>query len=370
MNYVRIFFQKLKIGVDERLCRWYMVRMEEEPLKRLSKSIFKAAGASNQEAKVVSEILVATSLHGVDSHGVRSIPMYINWIKEGRLKTKAKITVLKETETTAMLDDGGGFGFLAGKKAMEMAISKAKKYKMGSVGVKGPGHIGALYYYSMMAVKKNLIGITLCRGGGHGAAPYGAVEGRLGINPLCIAIPSMNEKPIVLDMATTVVAMGHIDVMSVRGQKIPDGWLIKKDGTWSNDPTAVRKGEAAPVGFGFPYSEYKGYGLSVIVEALAGGIGSGCSLDEKGFGHVFTAIDPAGYCPIGQFKKRIDSMIRHIKSAEKRPGFKDILLPGEPEWNEEERRKKEGILVDDIWWADIVKVAKELNVDVEKVIKG
>lgn len=346
-----------------------MVKIKEVPLKRLCVEIFKAAGASGQKAKIVSEILVATSLHGVDSHGVRSIPMYIESIKKGQLKPKAKITILRETETTAMLDDGGGFGFVAGKKAMEMAISKAKEYKMGSVGVKGPGHIGALYYYSLMAVRENLIGITLCRGGGHGAAPYGAVEGRLGINPMCVAIPAMKEKPIVLDMATTAVAMGHLDVMSVRGQNIPDGWLIQKDGTWSNDPTAFRNGKAAPVGFGFPYSEYKGYGLSVIVEALAGAIGSGCSLDEHGFGHVFTAIDPTGYCPIEDFKNRIDSLIKHIKSAEKRPGFNEVLLPGEPEWNEEERRKKEGILVDDVWWENILKVAKELDVDAEKILE-
>ena len=346
-----------------------MVRIKEVPLKRLCIEIFRASGTRKAEAEIVSEILVATSLHGVDSHGVSAIPMYIESIRKGQLKPKAKITVLMETKTTAMLDDGGGFGFIVGKKAMEMAISKAKKYKMGSVGVKGPGHIGALFYYSMMAVKEDMIGISLCRGGGHGVAPYGGVEGRLGINPLCVAIPALNEKPIVLDMATTVVAMRHLDVMSIRGQKIPDGWLIQKDGTWSNDPTAVRNGKAVPVGFGFPYSEYKGYGLNVVVEALAGAIGSGCSLDEHGFGHVFTAIDPTGYCSIEDFKNRIDSLIKHIRSAEKRPGFKEILIPGEPEWNEEKRRKREGIFVDDVWWENILKVSKELGVDVEKTMK-
>ncbi|MGQ9781443.1 MAG: Ldh family oxidoreductase [Nitrososphaeria archaeon] len=337
---------------------------------RLSMSIFKALGASNNEAKTVSDILVATSLHGVDSHGVRMIPVYAWEIRKGVLKPRAKIKVLKETKTTAMLDDGGGFGFVAGKKAMKMAIDKAKKYKIGSVGVKGPGHIGALYYYSMMAVKEDLIGVTLCRGGGHEAVPYGAVEGRLGINPLCIAIPAGEEKPIVLDMATTAVAMGHLDVMAVRGQKIPDGWLIRKDGTWSNDPSDFRDGKASPVAFGYPHGEYKGYGLSVIVEALAGAIGSGCSLDEKGFGHLFMAIDPTGYCSLRDFKSRVDSMIRHIKSAEKRPGFKEILLPGEPEWLEEERRKREGIFVDDEWWEGIVEVAKGLGVDVPPITLG
>lgn len=347
-----------------------MVRVREEQLKRLSVSIFKTAGASEEEAEIVSQILVATSLHGVDSHGVRAIPGYIDSMRKGTIHPNAKITVLRESETTAMLDDGQGFGFVAGKKAMEMAIDKAKRYKMGSVGVKGPGHIGALYCYSLMAVKENMIGITLCRGGGHSSVPYGGTEGRLGINPLCIGIPAAKEKPIILDMATTVVAMGHLDVMGIRGQSVPEGWLIRKDGTWSTDPKARKTREASPVCFGYPYSEYKGYGLSVIVEALAGAIGSGCSLDEKGFGHVFTAIDPAGYCQIEEFKARIDSMIHHIKSATLRPGFKEILLPGEPEWIEEEKRRKKGIFIDDPWWENIIETAKSLGIDIEKIMKN
>jgi len=325
----------------------YMVRVAEVKLKKLCVAIFKAAGSRTKEAEIVSEILVQTSLHGVDSHGVRAIPRYIKEIKKGELNPRAKIRVLRNTQTTAMLDDGGGFGFVAGKRAMEMAIAKARKYKIGAVGLKGNGHIGALSYYSMMAVRNNMIGITLCKGIGHGAAPYGATEGRLGINPLAVGIPTLKERTIMLDMATTVVAAGHLDVMSVRGQKILNGWLIKKDGTWENDPSTYRKGESHLVGFGYPYTEYKGYGLCTIVDALAGGIGAGCSLDEKGYSHIFMGINPEGFCPINEFKTRIDSMIKHIKSAEKRPGFKEILLPGEPEWLEEDIRQKEGVYVDD-----------------------
>jgi LDH2 family malate/lactate/ureidoglycolate dehydrogenase len=347
-----------------------MVRLREEQLRQLSVAIFRAAGASAREAKIVSKILVETSLFGVDSHGVRQIPIYVESIEKGELKPKATITISRETESTAMLNDGGGFGFTAGKKAMEMAIAKAKKYKIGSVGLKGPGHIGALYYYSLMAVRDNMIGITLCRGGGHDSVPYGGVEGRLGINPLSIGIPACKERPIIFDAATTGVAMGHLDIMAARGLKVPEGWLIQKDGVWATDPKSFERGEAAPVCFGFPHSEYKGYGLSVIVEALAGAIGSGCSLDEKGYGHLFVAIDPEGYCPIDEFKSRIDSMIRHVKSAEKRPGFEEILLPWEPEWIEREKRRKEGVFVDDVFWNNILATAKNLGVDVDAIILG
>jgi LDH2 family malate/lactate/ureidoglycolate dehydrogenase len=347
------------------------LRLGKEPLRRLVIAVFEAAGVSNVEAQIVSEILVDASLHGVDSHGVRNMPMYIRSIKGGRLKPGATITTLRETETTAMLDDGAGFGYVAAKKAMGMAIAKAKKHKIGSVGVQGPGHIGPLYYYSLMAVKEDLIGITLCRGGGHGVAPYGGVEGRLGVNPLCIGIPAGEEKPIILDMATTGAAIGRLGVMAARGQKVPEGWLIRKDGTWATDfdSSMFRSHDVSPVCFGYPHSEYKGYGLSVVVEALAGGIGIGCSLDAKGYGHLFTAIDPEGYCSIDEFKARIDSMTRHMKSSARRPGFEQILLPWGPEWIEKEKRSKEGIFVDDPFWENILATAKELGVDAETIIR-
>jgi uncharacterized oxidoreductase len=347
-----------------------MVRVKEKALRKLSEVIFTAVGASDEEAQIVTDVLVDTSRHGVDSHGVRAIPGYITRIKEGKLVPRTPISILRDVKTTAMWDAGSGFGFVAGYKAMENAVEKAKKFKMGSVGLKGTGHIGALYWYSYQAVKKKMIGITLCRGGGHSAVPYGGVEGRLGINPLSIAIPTGPKyQPIILDMATTGVAMGHLRVMAVRGEKAPEGWLLKADSTWSTDPLAVSKGEAKPVGFGHPYSEYKGYGLSVIIEALAGAIGSGCSLDETGFGHLFIAIDPTGYCQFDEFARRTEAMIDHLKSSQKRSGFEDILYPGEPEWREEDERKKLGIFIDSPWWANIIETAQALNVDVDMILK-
>lgn len=350
-------------------------------MRELSRAIFVAAGAPKEEAEIVADALVDTSLHGVDSHGVRAIPNYIAGIKRGTLVPGTPIKVLLETLTTAMWDAGLGFGFVAGFKAMQTAVEKAKKYKMGSVGMKGRGHIGGLWWYSHQATKSGMIGITLCRGGGHSVAPYGGVEGRLGINPLCISIPAgAKYKPIILDMATTGVANGHLQVMSIRGQKAPEGWLIKPDSTWSTDPDAAVKNEAKPVGFGHPYSEYKGYGLSVIVEALAGAIGSGCCLDEDGYGHVFTAIDPSGYCPLDEFTGRVESMINHLKSSEKRAGFRtpwfltcqseEILYPGEPEWREEENRRRLGILIDDPWWDNIVRTGEELGVGVREIMRN
>jgi len=205
------------------------------------------------------------------------------------------------------------------------------------------------------------------RAGGHGEdkriVEYESVFGD-------VSLPMDSTDALKLLMIQDIAAYPYLDVMAVRGENAPEGWLIKKDGSWSTDPASQRTGEASPTCFGYPYSEYKGYGLSVVVEAWAGAIGAGCSLDEKGFGHVFTAIDPTGYCPIEEFKARMDSMVRHMKSAAKRPGFDEVLLPGEREWIEEERRQREGIFVDDPWWKSILKTVKSLGVDADRVIKG
>jgi LDH2 family malate/lactate/ureidoglycolate dehydrogenase len=330
--------------------------------------MLKSVGTPLEEAEIVTEILVSASLRGVDSHGLRNLPRYIDRIEKKQLMPGAPIKILHDTPTTALWDAGSGFGFVAGKRAMETAIEKAKKYKIGSVGTKNGGHVGALFWYSMLAVKNDMIGITLCKAGYNNVAPYGGVEGRLGTNPLSVAIPAGKEKPIMLDMATTGVAAGHMAIMALRGEKAPEGWLIRPDGTWSTDPSSPRKGEASHVAFGHPYGEYKGYGLSVIIEALAGAIGSGFSINEIKRGHLFFAIDPSGYCPIEEFTARIDSMIRNIKSSKKRPGFKEILLPGEPEWQEEEKRKEEGIFLDDLLWENILTKAKDLGINVDSIM--
>lgn len=195
-----------------------MVRLYEKPLRELSIAMFQAVGTPKDEANLVSEVLVDTSLHGVDSHGVRAIPGYIQRIIKGTLVPGTPVKTLLDTYTTSMWDAGLGFGFVAGSRAMETAMKKAEGYKMGSVGLMGAGHIGALYWYSYKAAKNNMIGITLCRGPGHRTPPYGGVDGRLSTNPLCVGIPAGSKyKPIILDMATTGVAMGHLQVMALQG---------------------------------------------------------------------------------------------------------------------------------------------------------
>jgi len=341
-----------------------MLLFKEEPLKKLSVKMFKVAGASDEQAETVSEILVKTSLHGIDSHGVRALPGHIRSLKNGRISPDGEITVLKDTLTTALWEGGKQFGHVVAKKAMETAIKKAESYRMGWVSTVSQ-HIGALFYYSMMAAQKDMIGIVTCRVGtvGGRTTPYGGSEGRFGTNPLSISIPAHEEKPILLDMATSIVASGHLAVMAARGEKTPEGWLIDKDGNPTTDPSDYFKG-----GYMLPFGTYKGYSLSIIIAALPMFL-PGLSLENESktymWGHTFMALDPAGFMPLQTYKERTDALIRYIKSCPPLPG-REVLMPFEREYRAKEQRSKEGIPVDEPFWENIVKAATEIGIDANK----
>jgi LDH2 family malate/lactate/ureidoglycolate dehydrogenase len=344
-----------------------MPTFQAEKLGKLGVSMLTAAGTPNDEADIVANNLIRASLRGVDSHGVRNIPNYVQAIKQGRIVPGAPIIVIKETPTTAMWDNNNGFGFVSGKKAMETAIRKADGYRFGAVGTYNPkrgfDHIGALYYYAEMAAQKDMIGIVTCNTMPLLAA-WGGTSRVLGNNPIAIAVPAGEYPPIILDIACTQVAAGHLGVMAMRGETIPEGWIFDKNGNPSTDPKAFFEGGAMT-----PFGTYKGYGLAMIIDAITGGLGSGCSLDNISYGHLFTAIDPAGFTPLKDFKARIDSLIRHVKASPKRPGVKEIFVPGEIEWNTMEKRSVEGIPVDDPDWQALSKTARELGLDPEIAIE-
>lgn len=346
------------------------MRVNVDEMTEMSQQMLRFAGATKEEAMIITDVLIDTSLRGIDSHGIRAVTRYIRELQSGKLQSGASIKVLREGPTTAMWDAGAAIGFVAAKRAMDTAIAKAKQYQIGSVGYMGTGHLGALYYYTQQAVDAGFIGAVLQRGARHLVPPYGGVEGRLGTNPFAVGIPAGHERPLFLDMATNAVATGHFLTMRLRGQAVPDGWIINQDGEWVHEYTdqAAVDGRIAPVSFGGVTNEYKGYGIKAILEAVAGAIGVGCSLDEKGFGCLFLALDPEAYCDRKDFEARVDAMIRHVKSSRKRPGVKEIFLPGEIELREREQRRKQGIYLDNSFWEDIVSTAEQLKINVDEYI--
>jgi LDH2 family malate/lactate/ureidoglycolate dehydrogenase len=347
------------------------MKVSIEGMKQLGLAMLEKAGMPPDEAKTMMEVLVDTSLRGVDSHGVRALPRYVREVQNGQIRPAEHITVVRDTVVTAMWDTSEVNGFVVGKRAMEAAIEKAKQFKMGAVGCMGPAHNGALYWYTTLAVEEDMVGMVIQRGARQVVAPFGGVDGRLGTNPMAVGIPAGVEKPILLDMATNAVATGHFLTMKLRGESIPEGWVINKQGRWVNeyDYNAVERGVLSPVSFGGVTGEYKGYGIKVVLEALAGAIGSGCSLDaKKRYDLLYMAIDPSGFCPIDEFKARIDSMIQHLKTSEKRPGFDEIYLPGELEFLIKDIRLRDGIFLDNEFWEEIVQTAHNLDIKLDEQI--
>ena len=345
-----------------------MPTVKAEPLKELCVNILKAAGTPPDDSEIVADIIVRANLRGVDSHGIRNLPRYIKEIKSGDIVPGATIKVIKETPTTALLDVNNNFGFIAGKKAMEKAIEKAEQNWIGAVGTYnskgGDDHIGALYYYSELAAQKDMIGVVHATRGPRVAA-WGGNSKVLGINPMSIAVPAANAPPINLDISMTYTSRGHLGVKAVRGESVPEGWILDPEGQPTTDPKKYFEGNQGTL---LPFGTYKGYGLAVVLEAITGGLGSGCSHDSIGYGHFYMAINPAGFVPINEFKERAEAFIKHLKASDTVPDVEEVFIPGEIENRTREKRLKEGIPLDDVFWDALLETAKDVGVDTGKVV--
>ena len=207
-----------------------------ETMEKFMKDCLMKSGVPESDAQIVSDVLIESDKRGIDSHGIgRLKPIYIDRIDAGILNPKTKIDIVKETETTAVLDGNNGMGHVVSKKAMQMAIDKAKKHGMGMTAVRNSTHYGIAGYYSLMAIQAGMIGITGTNARPSIAPTFG-VENMLGTNPLTVGFPTDEEFPFVLDCATSVSQRGKIELYSRAGKKLPEGWVIGRDGS---HPSAV-----------------------------------------------------------------------------------------------------------------------------------
>ncbi|MCK4953400.1 Ldh family oxidoreductase [Candidatus Bathyarchaeota archaeon] len=337
-----------------------MPTFSAELLKKVVINVLIAAGTKKDEAKIVAEHLITANLYGHDSHGIIHLPRYTRMVLEGRIKLGAKMRVVKETQSTALMDADWGFGQVMAKKGMKMAIEKAKTTGIGLVAMHNLNHTGRIGTYPEMALEHNMIGVTLGGGGKFKAVTvFGGSSPLLGTNPISIAIPTFKEKPILLDMATSEVAGGKIRLALARGENVPLGWIINSEGKPTTDPSDHRKGGAL-----LPFGRYKGSSLGIIVQIL-GGLLAGMGVT---YGFILMALDISALRPPENFKENVDEFIRTIKTSRTAPGIKEILIAGEPELNTMEKRLKEGIFIEEKTWKEIETIAKELKLDLKKLI--
>jgi len=339
-----------------------MVRVTAEQAKALGVGILRAAGAPADEAKLVADLLVRANLMGVDSHGIVRIPEYMVDIDSGKLQPGAPIKTLKESAATALLDGGWNFGQVAAMEAMQAAAQKAREHDIGMVGVVNCNHVGRLADYVMSAAEQGMIGMMVVKTSSL-VAPYGGTKRILGPNPLGIAVPAEGGRPFVLDMATSASAAGKVMVRKLRGERLPEGWIVDSKGRPSATPDDLFAGGSL-----LPFGGYKGYGLCVAVDILGGALtGVGCGTGMGGgygafaCGVLAIAIKPDCFVPREQFIGHVRRLAEELRASPPQEGM-EIMLAGEPEFREEERRLREGFDVDGTTWGKLAQLAERFKV--------
>ncbi|MBC3534477.1 MULTISPECIES: Ldh family oxidoreductase [Blautia] len=327
-------------------------------------AVFEKMGVPTEDARLCADVLLESDRRGIESHGCnRFKPIYIDRIKSGILNPVTKIDVLKETPTTAVLDANDGMGMVASKKAMDMCIEKAHKYGMGMVAVRNSSHYGIAGYWTGLAAKENMIGISGTNARPSVAPTFG-VENMLGTNPLTFSMPTDEPFPFTLDCATSVIQNGKIEYYARINHDTPKGLVISREGEELTDSAEILKkirsqqAALAPLGgFGETTGGYKGYGYSTVVEILSAALQSGLFLkaldgkDEEGkirpyhLGHFFIAIDTEAFMGAEAFKKTCGDILRDLRGSEKAPGQERIYTAGEKEYDVWMYRKDKGVPV-------------------------
>jgi len=353
------------------------ILLKEKGLEDFVAEVFQKLGVPVSDARIVAEILVAADLRGFGSHGVSRLKRYVEGIKSGSIEPVAEIEIVKETPVTAVIDGGNGLGQVVAYKAMEKCIEIAEMSGVGLVGVRNSNHFGIAGYYSEMALEKDMVGISLTNARPSVAPTFG-VEPVLGTNPLSVAVPTGGPFPFVLDMATSIIQRGKLELLERENGKMLSLWAIDERGKPLTDAKKAaqgiltRKAALLPLGgAGEESGGHKGYGLGLLVDIMCAcftGANFGMHLSrlKKGgynLGHFFGAIKIEPFCPVDEFKKKVDLMFQEIKGSKKFPGKERIYIAGEKEFETRKQRRIEGIPVHPEIFEYMVSLRKELGIE-------
>ena len=338
-----------------------------EYLHKAAYEIYLAKQVPAEEATIVATHQVKANLVGHDSHGIISLIEYCNRIDRGHIVPGAPFEIERETPITAVINGNWGFGFVVTEKAMRMAIDKAKVHGVATITIHYQSHVGRVGDYPTMALQEGMIGLVTADSGAgpKNAVPFGGRARRLGTNPICIGVPSDLEGPVLLDMATSPVPQAKLNLSRSRGEQVPLGWIIDKDGNPTTDPEDYFAGGALlPVGGD---QGHKGYGLSFMVEMFSGlltGLGFGIDPQARHNDGVFISVfNVEFFRPLADFKREMKEFVEFIKTSPPVEGVSEVLYPGEIEYNTERRRRAEGIYIEDETWNKITAIMQDLKVE-------
>jgi LDH2 family malate/lactate/ureidoglycolate dehydrogenase len=352
-------------------------------LRDFSTAVFRHFGVPRADADQASDVLAAADLRGIDSHGIARLHSYFEVLHAGRINPTPKIRIVRDRASVATIDGDNGLGLVVGPKANEIAMDKAAAHGSGWVSVCNTNHFGIAGYYPLKALERDLIGWAMTNSTNLVAPLWGA-ERMLGTNPIAIAFPGLEEPPIVIDMATSAVAYGKIEIALRKGVPIPKGWIIDKEGRDTTNPQDIVDGGAQlPLGSERDMGGHKGYGLASMVDILCGPLAGAnwgpftppFALRQeanaparsvgKGIGHFFGALEIAGFIDPIEFKRQIDDWIRVFRRTRPAPGTNGPLIPGDPEREAEAIRRVHGIPLLPAVVDDLLDVSRQTGIPFE-----
>lgn len=355
-----------------------MTKYSFERLHQFAVNLFIKIGCPNDQAIEAANVLLSADLRGVDSHGVARLVGYLRLYEKNRINSHPQLSVVHETPSTAVVDGDAGLGLVAGPYAMRLAIEKAKNVGTGWVAVKNSNHYGIAGYHAMMALEADCIGISMTNASPLVAPTYSR-ERLLGTNPIAVAVPAGDEPPFVADMATTTAANGKLEILQRKNESAPLGWLQDKEGQPTQAAQGIVEGGALlPLGGDREHGSHKGFILGSIVDILSAVL-SGANygpwvppfvsfLDPdpnpvgEGIGHFFGALRIDAFRPASEFKTHMDIWIKRFRNAETINEMNKVIIPGDPERQMEQLRRKEGIPLLDTVVKDLQSLSEQYQV--------
>ena len=343
-----------------------MTRVPAERLRAFTAQALHASGLDVDAADRIAELMNRADLQGSDGHGIIRLAPYIARIEAGGINLAPDIRIVEERPAMAIVDGDNAMGHLVMDRAAKVAIEKAKTTGVAWVGTRHSNHAGPASLYARMPLEHDMIGMYFAVGNANHLPPWGGLDMLLSTNPLAVAVPS-SDVPIVLDMATTVAAYGKVKAKAQKGEMMPEGWMIDRQGNALLDPKRAAEGFLLPIG------GYKGYGLALIVGLLAGTLnGAAMGKDTIDFnadyqsttntGQSILMIDVAAFDDVAAFKARVDTLAADLKGAEKMPNVDRIWLPGEQSHARRIEYLRDGVPVADGVIATLAQLATKLGI--------
>lgn len=348
-----------------------MITVPAERLRRQLAAIFEAWDFDPEHIPTIVGLMVESDLRGIDSHGVGKIKLYEKHFRQGKVNPRPRLEIVRDLPSIALLDADNGMGHVSSKRAMELAIEKAEVTGVGAVSVRHSYHIGATGIYSGMAAARGLIGLAMTGATQPAMVPTFGKLSRLATNPVAFAAPARRNPPFSLDMATTSVAVGKIDLARWQEKPIPEGWAMNAEGGPETDPAAalaVEPKRLTPLGGTRELGSHKGYGLAAMIETLvtvlsgSGSAGRDLKTWEPGryidAGHFYMAIDPEFFRgEEGAFEEDLDALIDHLRETPRADSAQPVLVPGDPEQAARAERERAGIPMTEALCAEVEDVA-------------